>query len=110
MSVDGNWQLVIDSPIGKQHVTVVLVEDAGTVTGTLTNNGNKLSTDIFDGSVNGDAVAWKVTLKQLKMTLTFDTTVAENRMAGKVKAGLFGKFPVTGERVNGRPGTAASPG
>ena len=98
MSVEGSWQLVIDSPIGKQHVTVRIEQDGGVLSGTLKNNDNGLVTDIFDGSVNGDTLQWKVTLKQMKMTLTFNTSVDQDSMTGKVKAGLFGRFNVHGER------------
>jgi hypothetical protein len=99
MSVDGNWRLVVQSPMGRQHLTVALHDDHGTLTGTLTNPERQLTADIFDGSVaDSGELEWKVTLKQMKMTLVFTTTVAEDTMTGKVKAGLFGRFTVTGER------------
>ena|SRR5215475_5145289 len=98
MSVDGNWRLVVQSPMGKQHLAVALHEDHGTLSGTLTNLDRQLTTDIFDGSVADGTLEWKVTLKQMKMTLVFTTTVAEDTMTGKVKAGLFGRFAVAGER------------
>jgi hypothetical protein len=98
MSVEGNWQLVIGSPMGKQQVTVVFQENDGVLTGTLTNNANQITTEIFDGSVDGDELRWKVKMKQMNMTLAFNTTVDENNITGKVKAGMFGKFAVSGKR------------
>ena len=52
----------------------------------------------FDGSVRGDELQWKVTLKQMKMTLTFTASVDQDTMTGKVKAGMFGRFNVRGAR------------
>jgi hypothetical protein len=100
MNVEGNWQLNVDSPMGKQQLTVDLHEEDGTLTGILTNNGNNMTTDIFDGSVHGDELQWKVKLQQIKVTLTFDTTVQGDTMTGKVKAGIFGKFSVSGKRAD----------
>lgn len=98
MSIAGDWQMVVQSPMGKQHFTVSYHEDGGVVTGTLTNNENKLTTEIFDGSVAGDELVWKATLKQIRMTLAFNLKVTDDTMAGKVKAGPFGRFNVSAER------------
>lgn len=99
MSVDGKWNLVIESPMGRQQVSVDLVENAGTVTGTMVNTGQNLSTEIFDGTVDGDALRFKAKLPHLKMTVTFDLTVHGTELSGKVKAGKFGGFKVSGERA-----------
>ncbi|NUP48628.1 MAG: hypothetical protein HOW97_15185 [Catenulispora sp.] len=99
MSVEGSWQLVVRSPMGKQHITVLLHDEAGALTGTLTNDANHKSAEIFDGSVAGDAVQWKVTLQDMPMTLAFQATVDGDTLDGKVKAGRFGRFGVSGRRV-----------
>jgi hypothetical protein len=98
MSVDGNWDLVIDSPMGKQHVLVELKQEDDRLTGTLLNKSNNMSSEIFDGSVNGEQVRWKVKLQQVKLTVSFTTTVQDDSMSGKVKAGMFGNFKVAGRR------------
>jgi hypothetical protein len=98
VSVDGNWKLVIDSPMGKQNVNVDLTENDGTLAGTMVNTGNNMSTDIFDGTVRGDAVQFKAKLPHLKMTVTFDLALHGPELSGKVKAGRFGGFKVSGER------------
>jgi hypothetical protein len=99
MSVDGNWQLVLNSPMGKQDVSLELKEAGGQVTGTLVNNTNNMTSEILDGAVDGDELRWKVKLPQGKLTLTFTTTVREDTMSGKVKAGLFGSFNFSGQRA-----------
>lgn len=108
MSVAGTWRLVVDAPIGKQHLAVRLdggdgagdSDGAGTeLTGTVTNENNGLVADIFQGHAEGDELRWKITLQQVRLTLTFTVTVTGDTMSGKVKAGLFGRFTVRGERV-----------
>jgi hypothetical protein len=99
MDVDGSWDLVIDSPMGKQNVIITLKEDAGQLTGTLLNKSNNMKTDLFDGAVTGGELTWKAKLQLMNITLTFSTSVQDDVMSGKVKAGLFGNFNVTGQRV-----------
>lgn len=99
MGVDGSWQLEVRSPMGKQHVTVALREEEGKLSGTLTNDANKRTAEIYDGQVAGAEVEWKVNLQEVRMTLAFNTTVDGDSMSGKVKAGRFGRFAVTGHRA-----------
>jgi hypothetical protein len=99
MGVDGNWQLVLNSPMGKQDVVLELKETGGQLTGVLVNKTNNLSTEILEGARDGDELRWKVKLPQGKMTLTFTTTVRDDSMSGKVKAGMFGSFTFTGQRA-----------
>jgi hypothetical protein len=98
MSVAGNWHLVLDSPMGEQKAAVELEEEDGELTGVLTNLGNNISSEIFDGEVDGNDLTWKIKLKQLRLTLAFTLTRADDRVQGKVKAGLFGSFDVSGQR------------
>lgn len=98
MSIDGVWHLTMDSPMGKQKVTADLACQDGLLTGTVTNEGNQMKAEIFDGAVDGDSQSWKVKLNQIKITLVMQTTVEGDTMTGEAKAGLFGKFPVNGTR------------
>jgi hypothetical protein len=99
MNVDGSWDLVIDSPMGKQNVIITLEENGGQLTGTLLNKSNKMTTDLFDGAVTSGELTWKAKLQLMNITLTFNTVVQDDVMSGKVKAGLFGNFNVSGHRV-----------
>lgn len=98
MSVDGTWRLVIESPMGKQDFSVELKQEGGQLTGTLINNANNVTTDVFDGVVDGDELRWKCKLQQIKMTLSFTARVLDDALSGKVKAGVFGTYNVTGQR------------
>ena len=73
MSVDGNWNITVNSPMGAQPSSLSLKADGGTLTGTQSAQGN--TADIANGKVDGDT------------------------LNGNVKAGAFGSFPFTGSRA-----------
>lgn len=100
MSIQGRWKLVVKSPMGDQRFTAVLAEQDGTVTGTLTNDANGLTADVFEGRAAGPDAEFKITLRQMRMTLAFAVAVADGELDGKVKAGMFGKFAVRGTRAD----------
>jgi hypothetical protein len=99
MNVDGDWELTINSPMGKQHVLVTLHESDGRLTGKMLNKGNRMSTDIFDGAVDAGTLTWKARMQMMNLTLTFTTSVDGDTMTGKVKAGVLGRVDVTGRRA-----------
>jgi hypothetical protein len=100
MSVSGDWRLVLNSPLGKQDVLLTLKEESGGgLSGTVRNNTNNLSGDIFDGSFEGSQAKWKMKLSRTRMTLTFQASVLDDEIAGKVSAGIFGKFDFSGNRA-----------
>lgn len=98
--IDGNWQVVIDSPMGKQSLFVDLKADGDKVTGTATANGQVIDPDILDGEIAGDVVSWKVKVKK-PVPLTMKLTLTQNgdKLVGKCKPGMFGTFPASGNRV-----------
>jgi hypothetical protein len=98
VSVDGTWQMVVDSPMGKQQVQLDLKTEGDQLTGTVTNKSNNMTTDVVDGKVDGDNLTWKAKMAKFNVTLTFNTTVSDDTMTGKVKAGMFGSFNVNGTR------------
>src|SRR5438046_1586017 len=59
MAVDGDWNIVMTTPMGDRKATLSLKSAGGTLTGALAE-GN--STEIFDGTTSGDDVAWKVSI------------------------------------------------
>ena len=69
MAVDGNWNLTMTTPMGERKAMLSLKSAGGTLTGKLGEEGN--STEIFDGTVNGDDVAWKASITN-PMPLTLD--------------------------------------
>ena len=64
MAVDGNWNIVMTTPRGERKATLTLKAAGGTLTGTQGADGN--SGEIFEGTVSGDDVAWKIFLDRKK--------------------------------------------
>jgi hypothetical protein len=98
MAVDGNWNLTMQTPMGERNATLSLKSAGGTLTGTQGADGN--STEIFDGTVNGDDVAWKVSITNpMPLTLNFIGKVSGDSMSGEASIGPMGSFPFTGSRA-----------
>ena len=98
MSIDGKWNQVVKSPMGDQKSVVTFKQEGTTLTGTAEAQGN--SQAIQDGTINGNAIAWKVSITTpFPMTLEFAGTFEGDAMSGKVKAGAFGSFDWSGTRA-----------
>jgi hypothetical protein len=98
MAVDGNWNLTMTTPMGERNATLSLKSAGGTLTGTQGAEGN--SAEIFDGSVNGEDVAWKVAITDpMPLTLAFTGKVSGDSIAGEMGIGPMGSFPFTGTRA-----------
>lgn len=98
MSVDGKYEIVVQSPMGPQPSTLELKAEGNVLTGTQSAQGR--SQPITDGKVDGNNVSWKNAITTpFPMTLEFSGTVNGDALNGNVKAGSFGSFPFTGKRV-----------
>jgi hypothetical protein len=98
MAVDGNWNLTMSTPMGERKATLSLKSSGGTLTGTQGAEGN--STEIFDGTVSGDDVAWNISIiNPMPLTLNFTGKVSGDGMSGEVGIGPMGSFPFTGTRA-----------
>ena len=98
MSVDGKWNIVINSPMGAQKATLELKAEGNTLTGT--QAAAQGSMPIANGKVDGNTIGWAVSITSpMPMTLEFSGAVDGNKVSGNVKAGAFGSFPWSGERA-----------
>ncbi len=98
MAVDGNWNLVMSTPMGERKASLSLTAAGGTLSGTQGADGN--STEIFDGTVSGDNVAWKVSITNpMPLTLSFTGAVSGDSISGEMGIGPMGSFPFTGSRA-----------
>ena len=98
MAVDGNWNITMSTPMGDRKATLSLSSSGGTLTGTQGAEGN--SAEIFDGTVNGDDVTWKVSITNpMPLTLDFSGKVAGDSISGEMGIGPMGSFPFTGKRA-----------
>jgi hypothetical protein len=98
MAADGTWNLTMDTPMGERRSTLTLSTSGGTLTGKQEAEGN--TTDIAEGSVNGNNLSWKVSITNpMPLTLTFNGTVEGNNLTGTADTGMFGSFPFQGTRA-----------
>jgi len=98
MSADGTWNLTMQTPMGERRSTLTLSTAGGTLTGTQQAEGD--TTDISEGTVNGNEVSWKVAITNpMPLTLTFSGTVDGNSLNGSADTGMFGSFPFQGTRA-----------
>jgi hypothetical protein len=97
MSVDGNWNVTMSTPMGDRPATLNLKSSGTTLTGTQAAEGN--SVEIYEGTVNGNAVAWKVDITSpMPLTLAFTGTVNGDAIEGEMGLGPMGSFPFKGTR------------
>ncbi len=98
MTADGNWNLTVVTPMGERQATLSLKTNGSALTGSQSADGD--TAQIFDGTVNGDKLAWKVSIKQpMDMTLEFNGTVNGDKVSGEVTLGGFGTSSFSGTRA-----------
>ena len=97
MTADGNWNLVVETPMGDRRATLSLKADGGTLTGSQMADGN--TAEIFDGILNGNQLSWKVSISDpMPLTLEFNGTVDGDEVTGSVTLGNFGSSSFSGTR------------
>ncbi len=97
MTADGNWNIKVDTPLGERLATLSVKADGSELKGNQAADGN--STEIFDGTVNGDDVSWKVSISDpMPMTLEFTGKISGYQITGSVQLGAFGPAPFSGSR------------
>ena len=98
MAIDGNWEITVNSPMGAQKSQLVLKTAGGALTGTAA--GAAGTVELQNGKADGNNVSWSSDITQpFPMTLDFSGAVDGDAISGDVKAGNFGSFPFTGNRV-----------
>jgi hypothetical protein len=98
MAVDGNWNITMSTPMGERQASLTLASSGGTLTGTQAADGN--SGEIFDGTVDGDDVAWKISITNpMPLTLAFTGKVAGDSISGEMGIGPMGSFPFKGTKA-----------
>ena len=98
MAVDGNWKITMSTPMGERNADLTLQSSGNTLTGTQGADGQ--SGPIFDGTVNGDDVAWKISITSpMPLTLAFTGKVAGDTIGGEMGIGPMGSFPFKGVRA-----------
>ena len=92
----GNWQLTVESAMGKRSPTLVLQQQGTALTGTYTGG---FGTAPVTGSVNGTSFKFSFTARAMmqEMHVTYEGKVTGNTMAGAIRAAM-GEGTFTGVR------------
>jgi hypothetical protein len=97
MTADGSWNLVVATPMGERRGVLSVKTEGTTLNGSQMADGN--SAEIFDGTVNGNVVSWKVNITDpMPMTLEFNGTINGDEVSGGVVLGSFGTSSFSGTR------------
>lgn len=98
MAIDGNWAIVLSTPMGEKTGTTVFKADGAVLTGTMTNEFG--DTPVENGEIDGDHLFWTTKMTQpMPMTLEFNVDVDGDSLTGTVKFGPLGEAPVRGTRA-----------
>ncbi|GAF44646.1 hypothetical protein [Rhodococcus wratislaviensis] len=97
MSVDGTWNVVIATPIGKQRVELTFVTQDGELRGTA--RGDSEEVPLTDPALDGNRLTWSQSITTpLRLHLKFDVVVEGDEMTGKSTAGRLPSSKVSGRR------------
>lgn len=98
VTVDGTWNLVIATPIGKQLATLELSRQAGELHGIA--RGAAEDVPLTDLTLEGNRLTWAQSItRPMRLNLTFDVTIIGDELTGTSQAGRLPKSTVTGRRV-----------
>ena len=99
MSVEGTYDIAIQSPMGEQKGQLTVQPSGNGFTGTV-SNPMMGTMEVSDGKIDGNKLTWKMDMKvPMPMTLDCDATVDGDTITGSVKAGAFGSLALTGTRA-----------
>jgi len=97
MSVVGDWDVTIKTPIGSLAVVYSFTDTDDGIVGTATHKNDTVS--LQNITVDGDRVTWhqKVT-KPMRLNLSFDVIVTGDGLNGHSRAGRLPRSTVVGQR------------
>ena len=97
MSIAGNWNISIATPIGTQHVVLELTDREGKIEGVA--RGTAETVPLLNPMLEGNRLTWTQTIsKPMRLHLVFDVLFEGNTLTGTSKAGLLPTSKVTGTR------------
>jgi len=107
----GTWEISAQTQRGARNMTLMLVQDGGALTGTVTltmggrrggggGGGGEQTIDIADGEVDGSSFSFAMTITRGENSFTqaFKGTFEEDTMEGTLEGGRGGGQPFTGQR------------
>ena len=105
MSVVGEWDVTIETPIGSLAVVYTFTTDGDDIAGSATGQGETvpLRNIAVANEPGGQRVTWRQAVtKPMRLNLSFDVVIDGDRLAGHSRAGRLPRSAVTGVRRQGR--------
>lgn len=97
-SVDGKWNITINTAMGSQAGKLHLVTAGTTLSGKATMPNGEL--EIVNGTADGNDLKWDIKVKRpLPMTGHFSATVAGDALSGTAILGPMGEASFEGSRA-----------
>ncbi|OBK51112.1 hypothetical protein [Mycobacterium sp. 1081908.1] len=97
MSVFGDWDVTIKTPIGSLAVSYTFRQTVDGAAGTATYKGETVA--LQDISIDGDRATWRQSVtKPMRLHLAFDVHVDGDTLSGHSRAGRLPRSAVTGTR------------
>jgi len=100
--LSGYYQCGVDTPMGRQEFLLTVKAEGDTFRGKAGGAiGGSEGSMKFDGRIEGeDTLIWSMPVpKPMPVTLACRATVDGDQLAGKVKAGIFGSYNISGTRT-----------
>ncbi len=109
MAFDGNWQLLIDTPMGQRPASLSISEATGSLEGSLTTG---MGTSNVSGRATDGVVEFSGTLSSPMgpINLAFTGTVDGDQASGQVQFGAMGSGSWSASRENGGEPVAVASG
>ncbi len=97
MSIVGDWDVTVRTPIGSLAVVYTFTEEDGTLAGTAAGKGETVS--LRDIVVDRQRVTWRQSVtKPMRLNLEFDVVLDGDRLTGHSRAGRLPRSAVAGVR------------
>jgi hypothetical protein len=97
VSILGDWDVSIKTPIGSLAVLYTFTEHDGTIAGTATAKDEAVP--LHGIAVDGQRITWRQSVtKPMRLNLDFDVVVDGDRLTGHSRAGRLPRSAVTGQR------------
>jgi hypothetical protein len=97
MSILGDWDVTIKTPIGSLAVVYTFTERDGALRGTATAKDEAVP--LHGILVDGQRITWRQSVtRPMRLNLDFDVTIDGDRLAGHSRAGRLPRSAVTGKR------------
>jgi hypothetical protein len=99
MAVDGTYNIVIDTPMGKQEAKLTLKAAGNKLSGTMEISFGK--SDFTGGTVKGNDISFNMDISTPmgQLNLEYTGKVTGSDISGQVKAGDFGSSPFQGKKA-----------